>query len=157
MSRHFKAISIEEYPKQFVEGYGTNCFAFALGITEPVRKHLLTYDLNSSLSIDLAFMRKVEELGFGSIPRKIISVDDAKPNEYVFLVFDFTYYNTNVFGMEVTLMDFHIVRRELDGSWVHKPGWDENPCKLEEADWTGIFREFGNKYVLFALQEENVV
>ncbi len=155
MSKKFAAISPEQYPTKFSSGYGTNCLAFALGITEPVRLHSSMYDLDSCSPIFAAFYKKFSEL-FGSSEslRQLNSIEEAKKNEYVFMVFDFTSYITKRYGMEITLYDFHVARRELDGRWVHKPGWSESPCYINQQDWTGIFREFGERYVLFALTEE---
>ena len=154
MSKKFAAISPEQYPTKFPRGYGTNCLAFALGITKPVRLFSSTYDLDSRLDIRVAFESKFSEFFDTKNLRFLNSIDDAKPNEYLFMVFDFTSYTTKRYGMEITLYDFHVVRRELDGCWVHKPGWSEEPCYLNQNDWTGIFREFGERYVLYALTEE---
>lgn len=135
-------ISLAEFPS-----ISTNCIGFSLGICEPVRSSSSKFDLDSTYPIEIAFQKKVKELGYEP-PRQIASVNEAKENEYVLLVFDFTPYTVNSWGTKVTFADFHVVRRELNGSWVHKPGWKESPCEVN--NWEELFKEFGRKYVLFA-------
>ena len=136
-------ISPAEFPS-----ISTNCLGFAIGICEPVNKTSYEYDLDGRLSISEAFTKKVTELGF-EVPRQIDSVEEAKDNEFVLLVFDFTPHTINYpFVGHVTYYDYHVVRRELDGTWVHKPGWYKPPCKV--TNWEELVEEFGRKYVLFA-------
>ena len=133
----------------------TNCLAFALGVT-----HADDFNLNDELPIAEAFVQAWKRLVGGEI-RQILSVDEAEPSEYIFKVYDYTPFRQWHPFLEyyVTYKDFHVVRRELDGTtWVHKPGWNEPPAKINsKEDWDDLSEEFGSKYVLFAAKSEGAV
>ena len=151
MPKRITPIAIDNFPS-----ISTNCFGFGIGNTTPVRESEDLYNLDHHLPIDEAFLAKLSELGYEELPRQIQSVDEAKDGEFVIMVFDFTEYRYKhpFMGWE-TRWDYHVVRRELDGTWVHKPGWDEMPCEIcTDADWEAIYDEFGREYVLFAVAEK---
>jgi len=149
MPKRLKAIPISEFPS-----VSTNCLGFAIGNTIPVRESEDLYVLNHKRTISEAFFEKLTELGYEH-PRQINSVEDAYSNEFILMVFDFSeYHRKHMFMGWETHWNYHVARRELDGSWVHKPGWDEPPCEIHsESDWEEIFNEFGRKYVLFAFAD----
>jgi len=147
MSKKITPIAIHDFPH-----ISTNCFGFATGNTTPVKESEDLYNLDHRFPIAEAFLRKLSELGYEELPRQIQSVEEANDDEFVIMVFDFSAYPVYIpfMGWE-TAWDSHVVRREVDGTWVHKPGWDEPPCEIRtDADWEAIYKEFGRKYVLFA-------
>ena len=131
----------------------TNCLGFGIGNTTPVRESEELYVLDHHLPIAEAFLKKLTEMGYEDLPRQIQSVDEVKDGEYVIMVYDFTEYHVkNPFTGWETHWDYHVVRRELNGTWVHKPGWYDQPCEIHtEAEWEAIYDEFGHEYVLFAV------
>lgn len=155
MPKYIKPISISNFPANII----TNCFGFAIGDTESLetKDSQTKFNMDGSLPIDKAFYQKLEELGYDELPRQISTVEEANPGEYVLEVFDFTKYTYRTPFMgelddPIVYYDFHVIRREPDGTWVHKPGWKDQPCKIQTAaDWNDIYNEFGCKYVLFAV------
>ena len=146
----FCPLSVENYPK----GTHTNCLAFALGLTEDG-----DYNLDDKLSIDKAFLEAWNRLVDGNI-RQIQSLDEADQDEYVFKVYAFTPSRQwhSFLKYWITYSDFHVCRRELDGSWVHKPGWKCPPEQIvTQEQWDEITSDFGSKYVLFAAKSEGAV
>lgn len=143
MPRSIQPISIQEFPE-----ISTNCLGFALGLTEPASKRSSVYNLDERFNIADAFKAKLNELGL-EIPHQVDSTDEIQPGEYGIMVLGFKpYVVPNPFVGNLTYYDFHVVRRELDGNWVHKPGWDEPPCIVN--NWKDLHEEFGHEYVLFA-------
>ena len=132
----------------------TNCLGFSLGDKTPTQKGNTRYDLNHKLPIAESFLQKLSELGY-ELPRQISSLEEANENEFILMVFDFSEFKEYYpFVGELYFWDYHVVRRELDKTWVHKPGWHKPPCEICcEADWEGIYEEFGREYVLFAFAE----
>ena len=150
MNKAFTPIPVCQYPRKL----STNCLAFSLGLVEEIPKSSLLYNLDHSYSIATAFAKKVKEFGFAE-PRRIENLDDLRVGEYAFMVFDYTPYTVNYpFVGPVTLWNFHVVRRELDGTWVHKPGWKDEPTEIKsDKEWDDLKKEFGTKWVLFALAQ----
>lgn len=147
MPKKITPVAIHNFPS-----ISTNCLGFGIGNTTPVLKSEDLYVLDHHVPIAEAFLKKLTEMGYEKLPRQIQYVDEAKDDEFVIMVFDFTEfrYKHPFMGWE-THWDYHVVRREADGTWVHKPGWNEPPCEIRtEADWDAIYREFGREYVLFA-------
>ena len=148
MPKRITPISIDLFPR-----IPTNCFGFAIGNTDPVTESSTIYNMDHHLPIAEAFLRKLSELGYEEFPRQIQPVEEAHGDEYVIMVFDFTEYPYHhpLLGL-TTEWDYHVVRREVDGTWVHKPGWKEPPCKIcTDTDWEDLYEEFGSQYVLFAV------
>ena len=147
MTKRIRPIGIEKFPN-----ISTNCVGFAIGNTTEVKEAKSNYDLDFKYPIDEAFKVKLSELGYStSNLRKIESLEDANPDEFIFKIYGFNKYTVIRFGIRIPYYDFHVVRRELDGTWVHKPGWNDAPCIITESDWPSIHEEFGEKFVLFAL------
>lgn len=143
--------------KDFNPNPKSNCLAFAIGDTRNPDSFEDGFDLDHNFKIEEAFLKKLTQLGYDELPHQIEKIEDALPNEYVFLLFDWTEYNQKVpcLNFWVTSWDYHVARRELDGTWVHKPGWKDSPCEISsQEDWNSLYNEFGEKYVLFALAAE---
>lgn len=154
MSKVVKPISIHTFPTNV----HTNCFGFAIGDIESLDSLEASkkFNMDNTLPIAKAVLKKFRELGY-ELPRQISTVNEAHSNEIVLKFFDFTAYPVKTPFMgeldepEIH-WDFHVVRREVDGTWVHKPGWRKPPCAITKAsDWEAIYEEFGRKYVLFAV------
>lgn len=153
MTKKIRPIAIQEFPS--VE---TNCLGFAIGYTAEVKESHSCFNLNSNLSIDEAFISKLIDLGYDiSNLRKLENLEDAKSYEYIFKIIGFNWVSAMVFDYDSfkyvpkLVADYHVVRREPDGTWVHKPGWKDIPCIIKDSDWVEIEEEFGKKFVLFAL------
>ena len=153
MKKKIRPIPIEEFPN-----VNTNCLGFAIGSTKNING-INYFSLNHNFTIDEAFIKKIKSLGYTNIPRRIENLEEAKPNEYVFKVIGFKEkkdYFDSILELKACrkIFDFHVLRRELDGTWVHKPGWFNPPCSICEEDWAWIYESFGKKFVLFALAAE---
>ncbi len=147
MAKKIRPIAINEFP--LVE---TNCLGFAIGDTTAVKESQSKYNLDHHYSIEEAFIRKLSELGYSTANiRKIENLESAKSNEFVYKVYGFNKSYYKFMGFQFECYDFHVVRRELDNSWVHKPGWKDEPCIIKGNDWPKIEEEFGKNFVLFAL------
>lgn len=147
--RKIKPVGLENWPK----GTITNCLGFAIGYTESLRGNRgCLLNLDSSFEIGTAFAKKMWELGY-EVPRRIRTISDAQPNEYVVAVYGFYYYKYWELGHGwVDEDDFHLIRRELDGTWVHKEGWRKEPEIVTEKIWTEIECVYGNNPALFAFE-----
>ena len=109
----------------------TNCLAFQLGLAIDLGKDYLELGklFNTRTSVDdhNAFLETYGQLltRLGFEWRKILRVDDANIDEYIFQMYgpfhfdDYPYYN------------FHAIRRELDGTWVHKTTFGSYPSIIE--------------------------
>ena len=139
---------------KFATNIKTNCLGFALGLNFQF-EHLEKCDLEPVFIDEIpdtvaSFQKKLKEFDFEQL-EQISSIEDNK-NRYVFMLFKFRKCLVNSFGCRYYVYDYHITRRELDGTWVHKPGWNAPPCEIKgEDDWEEIFDEFGREYYLFAL------
>jgi len=146
--RKLEFVSVENFPKEI----NANCLSFALGITESFGfSDAKLLDDTNPQPIGKSFISKVNSLGFDTSGfRQISSESEAEfGKDYIFKIYGFFEFLNECFGTYwVDDGDYHICRRELDGSWVHKFGWDEPPCKIN--DWWEINNEYGDKYVLFA-------
>lgn len=146
--RKFKPISWKEFPKNKKVIEGTNCLAFALGIKNPKRKHRYVLKMTAE-PMETIFLKKVKKLGFNPQIFKQIDQDKEKEKKgYVIRVYGFEPEETE----DGIMYDFHVIRREPNGQWVHKPGFDYLPRKVTERDWRIIFEKFGNKFISFAIE-----
>lgn len=156
MPKYIKPISIFDFPATV----STNCFGFAIGDTESLDTTFITptkFNMDGNFPIAKAFHKTLSFLGYDELPRQISTLEEATPNEYIFMIFVDGKYSLQIPFMEEreVCWDYHIVRRELDGTWVHKPGWKDKPCEIcTDADWEAIHNEFGHEYVLFAVMEK---
>ena len=152
MPRKFKPIPEQKFPREQKILNGTNCLAFALGIKK-IRRKKGKYSLEKTEEpIEITFLKKVKELGFN--PRdfkKISSKEEEETPGYIIRVYGFKEKRTRD---NKTIYDFHVIRREPNGKWVHKPGFFYPPKKLENMDWYAINLIYGNKYVSFAVKSK---
>ena len=150
MRKEFTPIPYKLFPieKEIIDG--TNCLAFALGIYKPCEEGE-DYNLQNNIPIDKAFLNKVSKLGFDTKKfRKIRTEDEAKVKGSIIRIYQFS---------KVTLSDgtntddFHVIRREINGLWVHKPGFGYCPRVVSITDWMTIWSIYGNGFVSFAIEE----
>ncbi len=154
MAKRIRPIPVHLFPD--IE---TNCFGFAIGNTEIVLETKKTYNLNPYIPLANSFLSKLKKLGYTQFPRKIEKLEEAKPCEYIFMLYGFKWERARIdsilgFTRGKKIPNYHIIRREPDGLWVHKPGWDTKPRLVTSDDWAYIHRNFGHNYVLFALDPE---
>ena len=146
-----KPIGIRKWPV----GVNTNCLGFVLGHEESFERYEeRTVCLDNRLEIGEAFITKVKGFGY-KIPRRINGIVEANDDEFVIAVFGFASYQTfkQFRGIVEVEDDFHLVRRELDGTWVHKPGWYQSPRVVTEEDEEDIRSKFDvSKVALFAFE-----
>ena len=145
MSKKIRPISVEKFPD-----ISTNCLGFAVGSLENIEQSKKDYNLDETLPIGDAFISWLEQHDF-QVPRQISSLDEAQPSEYVFKIIGFKTYNYRQFGVNIPIYDFHVIRREPNGIWVHKNGWYCEPSIVSEEDWANFEEDFGAEYALFAL------
>ena len=148
--RKCKPIPIEQFPTDKKTTDYTNCLAFALGIKEP-RKRENQYSLTPTKEeIGEIFLKKVKGLGFNPKQfRRITREEERTVGGYVIRVYGFVGEETIDDGIRY---DFHLIRRELDGRWVHKPGYYYKPQALTQEYWIAIHERFGNDFVSFELK-----
>ncbi len=154
MAKKICPISIGNFPD--IE---TNCFGFAIGNTDNTTEIKKTYNLNPYMPLADSFLSKLKKLGYTNLPRKIDRLEDAKTSEYIFMLYGFKWIRVrhdSILGFShgKKYPDYHILRREPNGIWVHKPGWDKKPRLVSSSDWAYLQRNFGHNYVLFALDSE---
>ena len=140
-----RPIPIENFPN-----VSTNCLGFAIGSTENLSNTSRKYNLAFDLPIGKSFVYKLKELGYTNLPHEIQCLEDALSGEYVFRVIGFKRRPYLVRSVAVPIYDFHIVRREPNGIWVHKPGWRYPPCIVKDSDWSQFIEDYGSNCALFA-------
>lgn len=149
--KHIRPVGIRQWPV----GVNTNCLCYAVGCTDPWGIYETSHmALDTELEIGDAFQKRVVELGYIP-PRRIGKIAEANPEEFVLAVFGFSNYDRFVRFQGIISVegDYHVVRREPDGTWVHKPGWYQSPRVVTEADEEEIRRKFDvSKVALFAFE-----
>lgn len=151
MHKKYIPIPYEAFPREREVVDGTNCLAFVLGIYEPkwgVERE--QYNLAIDMPIEKAFLKKVRELGFDTKSfKRIQTEDEEKVKGYVIRVYDFAKVKLN----DGTIAeDFHVIRREPNGKWFHKPGYGFYQRRVSKEDWIIILRHYGNRHVSFAIE-----
>ena len=145
---NFYPIRVEDYPDI------NNCLAFALGITIERPKSSKDYNLREDLPISEAFLNKCAEFGIEGV-RQINSIEEATKEEYVICVFyHWTTFRNPFYTEPIPYREFHVIRRELNGNWVHKD-WDSRPSIISKEEMIAIRREFPNPVAIFALKTED--
>ena len=166
-----KIISDDSWPisiDDWQNSWSTNCLAFALGLDYPDPKehsyygsfgsicsaqHLFTRsEIASSDLIQKTFIETCQLLGLNC--RHISSPNEAQSFEYIIGVFGMYPCMNSVTwrGDPIYQYDFHLVRRNLDGTWVHKPGWYDNPEKVE---WKCLQLLYPERPLYFAVHKPN--
>lgn len=151
MHKKYRPIPYEVFPQEREVVDGTNCLAFALGLYEPRwGAERDEYNLEIGMLIDKAFLKKVDELGFDKKKfKRIKTEDEVKVKGYVIRVYDFV--NVKLNDGTITA-DFHVIRREPDGKWFHKPGYGFYQRRVSIEDWIIILRQYSNGFVSFAIE-----
>jgi len=105
-------LSPEEWPTELLES--SNCLGFALGIPFADKgKYTFTPVFLKSFIPQLLS-------GLGLDYRNITSDEEANPDEIIIKCYENLPFNNG----------FHLIRRNLDGRWVHKEGWYEPPTEI---------------------------
>ena len=122
----------------------SNCLAFALGL-DYADVHREYFGLPTCLDLKTYLKRVCDNVGIRY--REIDSCDEAKEDEMIIKGYEFTRYTDNK-------KDFHVIRRELDGTWVHKEGWENMPCEI--TNWTNfnLFYPKESRCCLLAIKGE---
>ena len=151
MHKKYIPIPYEAFPREREVVDGTNCLAFVLGLYEPKwGAERDEYNLDISMPIEKAFLKKVRELGFDTKKfKKIKTEDETKVTGYVIRVYDFV--NIKLNDGTIT-EDFHVIRREPNGKWFHKPGYGYYQRRVSIEDWIIILRQYGKRCVSFAME-----
>ena len=149
MPKKFIPILYDLFPRESAIVDETNCLAFALGISRAARKKE-NYALETGIPIDKAFIKKVRKLGLDTKKfKKIKTEDEQNVSGYIIRVYDFA--DVRLTDGTVT-KDFHLIRREPNGEWVHKPGFGYPPRKVSKEDWEVILERYGDRFVSFAIE-----
>ncbi len=150
MLRKCRPIPVQKFPTKETIVDRTNCLAFALGIKRAKRKKGEFSLEKTDEPIEITFLKKVKKLGFNQKQfRKISREDEAKTEGYIIRVYGFAK-NVNQETNTISY-DFHLIRREPDGKWVHKPGYYYPPMEVDEAFSFAIFQKYGFNFISFAL------
>ena len=148
--RKCKPIPLSRFPTDKRTIDRTNCLAFALGIKTPKWRKNQYSLIPSKEKIDEIFLKKVKELGLNPNQFKKINREDEKDVKgYVIRVYGFAPVETIDEGLRY---DFHLIRREPDGKWVHKPGFYYRQTEVTYEYWNAIHESFGNEFISFALE-----
>jgi len=121
-------LNIKDWPDNL--NIYTNCLAFACGFAFP--------DFDDNIFIPpkhISISEYVENLFIfsGISYKKIASIDEAKENEIIILVYDIPNY------------DFHVIRRNADKTWVHKVGWIYEPEYIHDLD--SLEADYPSQYI----------
>jgi len=147
--------------------FHTNCLAFALGLDMPDPDSTRFFGNFYSIShpdanweekakippavFAMYFAETCKLLGLSSL--RIHGPDSASPDEYVIALYGpYDYVNTKCSTIEKTVYghDFHLVRRNLDGTWVHKEGWSSKP---EIVEWKCLSILYPERPMYFAVKQ----
>ncbi len=149
MLQKFKPFPYEEFPKDWKYIDDTNCLAFALGLIDPHKKDMYLLERTDE-PIKNIFLNCVKKLGFNPQNFNPINQEEEKRTEgYIIRIYGFEAVETNI-GI---LYDFHVIRREPNGKWVHKPGFGCIPCEITPKDLEEISKRYGKEFVSFAIIE----
>lgn len=112
----------------------TNCLAFALGFHIIARQKIFTMHHYSFSKLEelIEYLINISGLEY----RKVTSFDEVKNDEYV--IQGYEWYQDSEYW-------FHVIRRNLDGKWVHKKGFTNGPTQILSL-----------KYELFMCNKKNI-
>lgn len=116
----------------------TNCFAFALSLIEPNGLYELPRkDVDECyIKIEDAFEYRA---AYHKIKVKEVNNLEETNGKIAFIVFGWYAY-----------ADFHVIRKNLDGTFEHKPDWKEAATKIE---WNELRKEYPEEYHVFVFDE----
>ena len=140
-------LSANDYP--YVH---TNCLAFALGLTLTDIDEIIYAKIGSISGIPCrlirpAFLMDCWTLGLNC--RIIYNQKEVHPDEHLIKVYGFVPVKLG-YGLRYPY-GFHIIRRNLDGTWEHKPGYVLPP---EKVRWDRLESEFGTESKMFAISRK---
>ena len=144
-SKISKKIDIEKKPEEWEEVYGTNCYAYALGLDvcelditrfayQPGTIGRITYKRDllrvSSMSFEGRMRLDFRALGIRCVeatPEECASYkeyyhkdsDEVSSVTHSWLI--------SFYKAESNNVDFHFVRKDLSGVWTHKMGFSKSP------------------------------
>jgi len=132
-------LGCDEWPLQL--NTSTNCLAFALGlpIANPSIFKISTSSF-SKLSSLLDYLLSVSGLSY----RKLNSVKDADEDEYIIQGYDSIIDNTYC---------YHVIRRNLDGKWYHKPGFLKGPIPIDSFYYMASLYKPENICCIYAVKK----
>jgi len=113
-------LDFNEWPEELNKS--TNCLAFVLGLPIPDKNYKLFNGSNAPIKEDILEFFKIMHLEW----REITDIQDAENDEIIIQGYEF--------WQTLAGEDFHIVRRNLNGNWVHKPGWNRAPSIIENLN-----------------------
>lgn len=146
----------------------TNCLAFALGLDvsnndfqvlfgnfagiSGMNNILSGENISKEIIIEI-FKKTCSTIGLKC--RVLTSLNLASKDEYVIGIFglypivpkSFDYYGTKTYSY-----DFHFVRRDLDGTWVHKPSFGSNNVP-EKVEWKYLQLFYPEKPIYFGVKK----
>ena len=106
-------LDFNEWPEELNKF--TNCLSFALGIPIPDKDYKLFDGPKLQIRKDILKFLKIMNLEW----REIANIQEAKEDEIIIQGYEF--------WVPVSGEDFHVIRRNLNGMWVHKQGWHRAP------------------------------
>lgn len=124
-----------------------NCLGYAIGVDEEG----LELEYRGGKKIEDSFQEKLEK--YGLIVRKVKSLDELK-GKTGFILYGF--YPMKIF-FDLVYKDFHVVRVNPDGTYVHKQDMNLPARKVEILDERGAIEEYdgANEPIhIFLLEEE---
>lgn len=140
---------------QFPTNIETNCFGFAIGRTLKHQEFSSDYVLDSSLPIGKAFIKKLKEFGYKNLPVEVKNINLVPEGCYVFMAIGFKEKQVQTYSLGIPfkdrIFDYHIIRREPSGTWVHKPGWGYPPTYIRPEDWNTFKELYGSESAIFYL------
>lgn len=119
----------------------TNCLAFALGL--PIGKpdiFKVSTSPFSKLEDLLEYLLSISGLEY----RKLNCVKDAEEDEYVLQGYDMICDNTYC---------YHVIRRNLDGKWYHKPGFLKGAIPIDRFSYMGNLYKPENICCIYAVKK----
>lgn len=147
--------------------YSTNCLAFALGLDFPDPDNTRFFGRFYSISHPEAHFEEKEKIPpatfamyfvdtcriLGLNCRRINSPDSAASDEYVMALWGMYSKVDNkrsTITKTVYEHDYHIIRRNLGGKWVHKEGWSNRP---EVVEWKCLSLLYPERPMYFAVKQ----
>lgn len=134
--------SVRQWPIEL--NNDTNCLAFALGL-DYADVHREYFGLPTCLDLKTYLKRICENVGISY--REINSCEEAKEDEMIIKGYEFIRCLDNRKG-------FHVIRRELDKTWVHKEGWENMPCEITNWKNFNFFYPEETRSCLIAIKEK---
>lgn len=133
-------LSCDEWPINL--NTSTNCLAFALGlpIANPSIFKISTSPF-SKLKDLIEHLLNVSGLEY----RRLNSVKDAEKDEIIIQGYESIFDNTYC---------FHVIRRNLDGKWYHKPGFLKGPIPINSFYYMANLYKPENICCIFAVKKK---